>query len=141
MTHSRRPTRSRCSSPTCGRSSRSRASRGCCTRSGERATSFAHRVLRACARAVARLSAGFDRLPIRVRLAGVSALLTFVILCAFAVAIGSLTVHRIRADFNRQVTEVANQLPSQLKIIAAPLGLHRIESIEPPLSVYAGQDD
>ena len=37
------------------------------------------------------------------RLAGVSALLTFVILCAFAVAIGSLTVHRIRSDFNRQV--------------------------------------
>ena len=39
------------------------------------------------------------------RLAGVSALLTFVILCAFAVAIGSLTVHRIRADFNNQVNE------------------------------------
>ena len=34
---------------------------------------------------------------------GVSALLTLVILCAFAVAIGSLTVHRIRSDFNRQV--------------------------------------
>ena len=38
------------------------------------------------------------------RLAGVSALLTFVILCAFAVAIGSLTVHRIRSDFNREVS-------------------------------------
>jgi two-component system, OmpR family, sensor kinase len=42
--------------------------------------------------------------------------LTFVILCAFAVAIGSLTVHRIRADFNREVSDTANQLPSQLKI-------------------------
>ena len=57
-----------------------------------------------------RLSAAFDRLPIRVRLAGVSALLTFVILCAFALAIGGLTVHRIRQDFNREVFESAEQL-------------------------------
>ena len=54
------------------------------------------------------------------RLAGVSALLTFVILCAFAVAIGSLTVHRIRSDFNRQVADTANQLPTQLNIKVAP---------------------
>jgi HAMP domain-containing protein len=81
---------------------------------GEPATSFAPRLaglslkparnlLGAPRRAVERLSASFDRLPIRVRLAGVSALLTFVILCGFAVAIGSLTVHRIRSDFNREV--------------------------------------
>jgi two-component system, OmpR family, sensor kinase len=63
----------------------------------------------------------FDRLPIRVRLAGVSALLTFVILCAFAVAIGSLTVHRIRSDFNRQVSDTARELPKQLKIAIDPL--------------------
>jgi two-component system, OmpR family, sensor kinase len=56
-----------------------------------------------------------------VRLAGVSALLTFVILCAFAVAIGSLTVHRIRSDFNRQVAESARELPSQLRITIDPL--------------------
>ena len=43
---------------------------------------------------VTRVSQSFDRLPIRARLAAVSALLTFVILCAFAVAIGSFTVHR-----------------------------------------------
>ena len=54
------------------------------------------------------------------RLAGVSALLTFVILCAFALAIGSLTVHRIRADFNRQVGDTAKQLPSQLSIKVDP---------------------
>ncbi len=46
------------------------------------------------------------------RLAGVSALLTFVILCGFAVAIGSLTVHRIRNDFNPQVANAASRLPS-----------------------------
>jgi two-component system OmpR family sensor kinase len=55
-----------------------------------------------------------------VRLAGVSALLTFVILCAFALAIGSLTVQRIRADFNREVLETAEQLPSQLQITYFP---------------------
>ena len=55
------------------------------------------------------------------RLAGVSALLTFVILCAFALAIGSLTVHRLRTDFNREVNDTANQLPLQLKITVDPL--------------------
>ncbi|MEA2200670.1 MAG: two-component system, OmpR family, sensor kinase [Solirubrobacteraceae bacterium] len=77
------------------------------------------------------MSGSFDRLPIRSRLAGVSALLTFVILCAFAVAIGSLTVHRIRADFNRQVADTARQLPSQLVITAEPF------KIDPPLSDFA----
>ena len=67
------------------------------------------------------ISASFDRLPIRVRLAGVSALLTFVILCAFALAIGSLTVERIRNDFNHDVSETAKQLPTELKIKADPL--------------------
>ncbi len=75
----------------------------------------------------------FDRLPIRVRLAGVSALLTFVILCAFALAIGSLTVERIRSDFNRDVLQTAEALPSQLKISVRPL---RISS---PLEDFASR--
>ena len=66
-----------------------------------------------------RISAGFDRLPIRLRLAAVSALLTFVILCAFAVAIGSLTVHRVRTDFNRQVSETARELVYQSHLVFA----------------------
>ena len=107
----------------------------CCTRFGERATSFAPRLPAAVGRVSARLSASFDRLPIRVRLAGVSALLTFVILCAFAVAIGSLTVHRIRADFNRQVLATAIQLPTELRITAVPF------KIEPQLSDLASQAD
>ncbi len=72
-------------------------------------------------RAPAKLSSAFDRLPIRVRLAGVSALLTFVILCAFALAIGSLTVHRIRTDFNHDVSETARFLPTELNVTADPL--------------------
>jgi two-component system, OmpR family, sensor kinase len=70
-----------------------------------------------------------------VRLAGVSALLTFVILCAFALAVGSLTVHRIRADFNREVLDTAIQLPSQLRITVPPL------KIDPALSYFASQSD
>jgi two-component system, OmpR family, sensor kinase len=89
---------------------------------------------------VERLSSSFDRLPIRTRLAGVSALLTFVILCAFAIAIGSLTVHRIRADFNRQVQETAEQLPSQLDIRVNPLTF-QIVAIQPPLADFASAPD
>jgi two-component system, OmpR family, sensor kinase len=86
-------------------------------------------------RVLRRVSASFDRLPIRVRLAGVSALLTFVILCAFVVAIGSLTVHRIRADFNRQVQDAAIQLPSELRISVEPF------RITPPLLDFASNEN
>jgi signal transduction histidine kinase len=70
-----------------------------------------------------------------VRLAGVSALLTFVILCVFALAIGSLTVERIRSDFNREVLETAEGLPSELRISIDPL---RITS---PLEDFASRAD
>ncbi|HTU79613.1 MAG TPA: HAMP domain-containing sensor histidine kinase [Solirubrobacteraceae bacterium] len=43
------------------------------------------------------------------------------ILCVFALAIGSLTVHRIRSDFNREVLETAEQLPGQMVITFPPL--------------------
>ncbi|MGO9320185.1 MAG: sensor histidine kinase [Solirubrobacteraceae bacterium] len=81
------------------------------------------------------MSASFDRLPIRVRLAGVSALLTFVILCAFGVIVGSLTVHRIRSDFNREVADTARELPSEMRVTAEPL------TISPPLQVLATPGD
>ena len=87
-------------------------------------------------RAVERLTATFDRLPIRVRLAGVSALLTFVILCGFGVAVGSLTVRRIRSDFNGQVAETASQLPTQLSIKVNPSNF-QIVGIDPPLQDLA----
>jgi two-component system OmpR family sensor kinase len=74
-----------------------------------------------------------------VRLAGVSALLTFVILCGFAVAVGSLTVHRIRSDFNREVADTASQLPSQLSIKVNPTTF-QIVGIEPPLQDLAEPD-
>lgn len=91
-------------------------------------------------RLAGRVSAAFDRLPIRTRLAGVSALLTFTILCAFAVAIGHLTVQRIRSDFYHEVEATAGQLPSDINISVNPQTF-RIEAPEPPLTdlVPAGE--
>jgi two-component system OmpR family sensor kinase len=71
------------------------------------------------------------------RLAGVSALMTFVILCAFAVAVGGLTARRLRSDFNRQVEQTARQLSSQLNIYIDPLTGH-ISAIQPPLNDLPG---
>ena len=62
-------------------------------RSAAQATSSAHR-----------------RIPIRWRLAGASALLTLVILCGFAIAVGKLTSDRIRDDFDREVSAAASNL-------------------------------
>src|SRR4051812_48422799 len=45
------------------------------------------------------------RLPIRWRLAGGSAVLTLVILCIFAVAVGALTTRRIHDDFEFRVQQ------------------------------------
>jgi two-component system OmpR family sensor kinase len=61
-----------------------------------------------------RCQAAFDRLPIRTRLAAVSALLTFTILFSFALVVGSLTIHRIRSDFYSQVERAGAQLPAHL---------------------------
>ncbi len=63
------------------------------------------------------------------------------ILCAFAIAIGSFTVHRIRSDFNRQVADTANQLSSQLSIKLAANSTRRSLTIEPPLAAYAAPAD
>jgi signal transduction histidine kinase len=74
------------------------------------------RVVRAwTTRQLTRLSGLFDRQPIRWRLAGVSALLTFTILCAFALVVGSLTVHRIRTNFDREVAVAGDNVAGLLQ--------------------------
>src|SRR3954453_15943701 len=55
------------------------------------------------------------RLPIRWRLAGGSAVLTLVILLIFAVAVGVLTTHRIRDDFELKVARGADELRERLQ--------------------------
>jgi signal transduction histidine kinase len=53
-------------------------------------------------------------MPIRWRLAGGSALLTLVILCGFAGAVGALTSKRIYQDFDEQVASAAGVLGQRL---------------------------
>ena len=92
-------------------------------------------------RAGARLSATFDGLPIRTRLAVVSALLTFVILCGFALVVGSLTVHRIRSDFNNEVAISADELDGLLQIGVTGSqaeGLHLV--VRPNIDEYAAPE-
>jgi signal transduction histidine kinase len=68
---------------------------------------------------------------IRWRLAGTSALLTFVILCAFAVAVGTLTTRRVRSDFNHQIAAFASSLRDEpLTIRIAPTRT----TVSPPLT-------
>jgi signal transduction histidine kinase len=52
--------------------------------------------------------------PIRWRLAGGSAALTFVILAGFAVIVGILTTNQLRSQFNDQVHGAADQLRTEL---------------------------
>ena len=68
-------------------------------RSAARATSSAHR-----------------RIPIRWRLAGGSALLTLIILCGFAVAVGALTSQRIYDDFEQDVRDAADRLREDVDV-------------------------
>ncbi len=55
------------------------------------------------------------QMPIRWRLAGGSALLTLVILCGFAGAVGGLTSKRIYEDFDQQVSSAANELSARVR--------------------------
>ena len=59
------------------------------------------------------MSAAFDGLPIRTRLAAASALLTFAILCSFALLVGVLTSHRLRQDFDHEVSQTDEKLAAR----------------------------
>jgi two-component system OmpR family sensor kinase len=85
-------------------------------------------------RVSARVSDLFDGLPIRTRLALVSTLLTFVILCGFALVVGSLTVHRIESDFDHEVAVSAANLGGLLRI-----GVTTSDtlSVQPNIDAYA----
>jgi two-component system, OmpR family, sensor kinase len=56
----------------------------------------------------------YKSLPIRWRLAGGSAVLTFVILASFAVIVGVLTTGQVRGQFNDEVRSAADQLQQEL---------------------------
>jgi two-component system, OmpR family, sensor kinase len=57
----------------------------------------------------------YRSLPLRWRLAGGSAALTFVILAAFAALVGVFTTNQLRDQFDNQVTGATTQLAGELK--------------------------
>ena len=64
----------------------------------------------------------YRSLPIRWRLAGGSAALTFVILAAFAGLVGVLTTQQVRGQFNDDVQRTADGLARQLRLQWLPDG-------------------
>lgn len=98
-------------------------SRASSIRSAARATFSAHR-----------------QLPIRWRLAGGSALLTLIILCGFAGAVGALTTQRIHEDFQAQVSRAADRLSHQVKFqnaVRMPSGERELQGFAPGLDSFA----
>lgn len=61
-----------------------------------------------------------DRLPIRWKLAGGSAILTLAILCAFAGIVGALITQSIRSDFNSETALIASNLAEQVDVEFSP---------------------
>ena len=80
-------------------------SRGSSIRSAARATFSAYRTI-----------------PVRWRLAGGSAVLTFVILAAFATLVGVLTTKQVRDSFNNEVHNTAAKLAGELRLYWLPNG-------------------
>lgn len=80
-----------------------------------------------------------DRLSIRWRLAGISAALTFAILCGFALVIGEYTAGRVRSDFTNQVIASTDDLAARLSVRIDPLGRHA-PSVLPKLNDLAAVD-
>ena len=76
------------------------------------------------------------RLPIRWRLARISAALTFVILSLFAIVIGQLTASRVRSDFNNENVAAATKLADELRVDVVQNGHARV----PGLDTYAALD-
>jgi len=80
------------------------------------------------------------QVPIRWRLAGSSALLTLVILCGFAGAVGGLTSNRIHEDFDREVEIVANELSARVESDGpnydARTGRYFLDGLRPDLDSF-----
>jgi signal transduction histidine kinase len=80
-------------------------------------------------------------MPIRWRLAGGSALLTLVILCGFAGAVGGLTSKRIYEDFDQQVSSAANVLQARVRYTSpvpdSRSGRYHLDGLTPDLDQFA----
>ena len=85
-------------------------------------------------------SSALDRIPIRWRLAGGSAILTLIILCGFAVAVGALTSQRIHDDFEQDVKSAADTLRKDVDIAEVDFGTYKIR-FRPNLDTFVSGDD
>jgi two-component system OmpR family sensor kinase len=82
-----------------------------------------------------RIRTPLSRLPIRLRVAVSVGAVTFVVLLAFAVAVGTLTTHRLRSNFDGQVTSQANNLSATLAP-AVQFNFARRHIYTPDLTAY-----
>jgi signal transduction histidine kinase len=99
-------------------------SRGSSIRSAARATFSAYRTI-----------------PVRWRLAGGSAALTFIILAAFAALVGVLTTKQVRGSFDNEVRSAADRLAGQLSIYWQPNGKQLdCANASPDLSDFASAE-
>ncbi len=81
----------------------------------------------------------YRSIPIRWRLAGGSAVLTFVILASFAAIVGVLTTRQVRGQFNNDVRAAAEQLDNRLHLRwISPLSLNCNKTIS--LSDYVSAE-
>jgi signal transduction histidine kinase len=78
----------------------------------------------------------YRSIPVRWRLAGGSAALTFIILAAFAVLVGVLTTKQVRDSFDNEAQASANQLAERLKIFWLP-GHKQLDCENTTLSDFA----
>jgi signal transduction histidine kinase len=78
----------------------------------------------------------YRSLPIRGRLAGGSAALTFVILCGFAAIVGVLTTRQVRSQFSDEMRSAVDQLAPHISV-GINQQTHQTECTSPSLSAYA----
>jgi signal transduction histidine kinase len=83
----------------------------------------------------------YRTIPVRWRLAGGSAALTFIILAAFAALVGVLTTKQVRGSFNNDVQSTANRLVRELTIYWLPNGRQLdCTNASPDLSDFAAAE-
>jgi two-component system OmpR family sensor kinase len=86
------------------------------------------------------MSSALRRIPIRWRLAGTSALLTLVILCAFAIAVGELTTRRIRSDFDNQAAAAVSYVRDRIHVRQDGNGIPSVYASAPPEALAGTRD-
>jgi two-component system, OmpR family, sensor kinase len=72
------------------------------------------------------------RWPLRTRLAAVSAVLTFVILVAFALVVGRLATNQLTSDFRDELRTSANELAANAQVVMTFEGEQRVRLVERP---------